>query len=85
MLRLSITDFRKDVSEALNRVAYKGERIALHRHGKDVAVVVPLEDLDLLRRMEDEEDLRLARKAKREVVKQGTTPLEKVKQRLGIE
>ena len=85
MHRLSITDFRKDVSEALNRVAYKGERIALQRHGKDVAVVVSVEDLELLRRMEDEADLRLARKAKRDAVKHGTIPLETAKKRFGVE
>ena len=84
VIRLSVTDFRKDVSEALNRVAYKGERIALQRRGKDVAVVVPLEDIELLRRLEDEADLQMARKAKREAAKRGTIPLVTVKRRLGI-
>ena len=38
-----------------------------------------------IRKMEDEADLRLARKAKREAEKMGTVPLENVKKHLGLE
>jgi prevent-host-death family protein len=85
MLRLSISDFRKDAAEALNRVAYQGERVLLHRRDKDVAVVVSLEDAELLRAMEDKADLRAARKAKREAAREGTVSLAAVKKRLGID
>ena len=39
------------------RVAYKGERIVLERHGKDVAALVSVEDLELLEELEDRTDL----------------------------
>jgi prevent-host-death family protein len=84
-MRLSVSDFRKDAADALNRVAYQGERIVLHRRERDVAVVVSLEDAELLRNLEDEADLKAARRAKREAAREGTVPLEAVKKRLGIE
>lgn len=83
-MRLSVSDFRKDVSDLLNRVAYQGERIVLHRRGKDAAVVISLQEAEALQRMEDNADLRAARKAKREADREGTVPLADVKKRLGI-
>ncbi len=53
MIRQSASDVRKDFAEALNRVAFGGERIVLHRRGKDVAVLVPIADLELLEQIED--------------------------------
>jgi len=53
MIRLPASDVRKDFSEALNRVAFGGERIILHRRGKDAAVLVSVEDLRLLEDIED--------------------------------
>lgn len=35
-------DFAEHVSEMLDRVA-KGERVAIHRDGKEIAIIVPLE------------------------------------------
>ena len=36
MIRLSTSELRKDTADALNRVVYRGDRIALQRRGKDV-------------------------------------------------
>jgi len=80
-MRLSIAEFRADMADPLNRVAYSGERIELHRRGKTVAVVVSMEDLELLQRMEDEADLKTARKARKE---KGAIPLEDIKAELGM-
>ena len=49
--QLSVAEARRDLSETLNRVAYRGERIQLQRHGKTVAVLVPVEDAELLERL----------------------------------
>jgi len=84
MPRISASKARSDLAEVLNRVAYKGERVLLHRRGKNVAAVVPLEDFALLEKLEDEMDLRDARAALREVRKKGTIPWEKVKADLGL-
>jgi len=53
MSNISISDLRNDLSTTVNRVAFKGERIILERQGKQVAVLVPVEDLKLLEELED--------------------------------
>jgi len=56
MTRVSATAARRDFSEILNRVAYRGERVVLERNGKDIAVLISIEDLELLRKYEDAMD-----------------------------
>ena len=46
--RLSFSEFRKEMAEYLDRVKYRGERIVIHRRGRDVAALISLEDLALL-------------------------------------
>jgi prevent-host-death family protein len=82
--RVSASKARTDLAEILNRVAYKGERILLHRRGKNVAAVVSLEDFSLLEQLEDRIDLEEARAALAEVKKKGTIPWEKIKADLGL-
>ena len=81
MTRLSASAVREDFSETLNRVAYKGERIVLERRGKDVAALVPLEDLALLEDLEDRIDLEAARRALKE---KGSVTLDELKAELGL-
>jgi prevent-host-death family protein len=66
MIRLSTSDLRKDTADALNKVAYGGDRIALQRRGKDVAVIVSVEDYELLKAIEDKADLETIRRIKEE-------------------
>ncbi|HVT61619.1 MAG TPA: type II toxin-antitoxin system Phd/YefM family antitoxin [Thermoanaerobaculia bacterium] len=66
MTRLPASKVRTQLADALNRVAYGGERIVLHRRGKDVAVLVPLADLEVLRSLEDRLDNEAAEAALRE-------------------
>jgi prevent-host-death family protein len=75
------TAARDEFAETLNRVAYRGERIVLERRGKGVAALVPVEDLELLERLEDRFDLDAAREALRE---RGSVRLEKLKAELGL-
>ena len=63
MTRLKASEVRQHFSDALNRVAYRGERILLHRRGKDLAAVVPISDLKALEELEDRLDVEAARKA----------------------
>ena len=81
MTRLSATRAREEFSDTLNRVAYGGERIVLHRRGKDLAALVSVEDLQLLRELEDRLDLEAARRAMKE---KGTLSWEDVKSELGL-
>jgi prevent-host-death family protein len=61
--RITISKAREDFAETLNRVAYRGERIILHRREKDVVAIIPIEDLELLEELEDRLDVKAAREA----------------------
>jgi len=81
MTRMDASKARDEFSDALNRVAYKGERIVLRRRGKDVAVLVPVEDLKLLEEIEDRIDVEEAKKSLRE---KGGFEWKKLKKELGL-
>ncbi|MEO7363730.1 MAG: type II toxin-antitoxin system prevent-host-death family antitoxin [Gemmatimonadaceae bacterium] len=61
--RLPATKARERLAEVLNEVSVRGDRIILERHGKNVAAVISMEDLELLERLEDRYDLDLAKAA----------------------
>jgi prevent-host-death family protein len=61
--KLTASVARQTFSDILNRAAYRGERVIVHRGKKPVAAVVPIEDVELLERLEDEMDLAAAREA----------------------
>ncbi|MBI5481084.1 MAG: type II toxin-antitoxin system prevent-host-death family antitoxin [Deltaproteobacteria bacterium] len=82
MTRVTTAAARKDFTGTLDRVARKGERIVLQKGGKDVAAIVPVEDLELLEELEDRLDLEAAREALREPGP--NIPWEKVKRDLGL-
>lgn len=46
LARIATSDAREDLAELVNEVAYGGARIILQRHGKDVAALVSLKDLE---------------------------------------
>lgn len=81
MPRIPATEARDDFAETLNRVAYRRERIVLERRGKGIAALVPIDDLELLERLEDRIDLDDARRALKE---RGSVALEKLKADLGL-
>jgi prevent-host-death family protein len=84
MIRKGVTEVRSSLADALNRAAYAGERVVVHRHGKDIAAVVPIEDLRLLQELENRIDLEDARAALKEAKKKGTIPWAKIKADLGL-
>ena len=57
MTRLNATDARSDFSTTLSKVAFTKERVLLERHGKPLAALVPVEDLELLQELENRLDL----------------------------
>jgi prevent-host-death family protein len=81
---VSVSEARQDFAELVNRAAYRGERLRVSRHGRAVAAIVPIEDLDLLERLEDEIDLRAAREALADPVNADPIPWEQVKAELGL-
>ncbi len=75
-MNISSTEIGDKLADALNRVAYSGERIILERRGKAVAALVSMDDLKFLEEIEDRADLKAARKALAQGGK--AVPLEKV-------
>ncbi len=66
MHRFPTSKAREQFADILNEVAFKGERVLLHRHGKDVAAVISADDLALLEALEDQMDIDAVRKALKE-------------------
>ena len=75
---------RDGLSDTLNRVSYGKERIVIKRHGKELAALVPMEDLIFLEELEDRLDLEEAQAALAGAKSQDTVPWEKVKKDLGL-
>lgn len=48
---VSVADARSDLADLLNRVAYGKERLVITRHGRELAALVPVEDLQLVSRL----------------------------------
>ena len=86
MVQVGIKEIRDNLADALNKVAYAGERVVLARRGKGVAALVSMEDLELLEKMEDEADVRDAKRALAEMKRKGEKPipLAVIKKRLGM-
>jgi prevent-host-death family protein len=53
MIKLTTSDAREQLAELVNRAAFRNERIVLTRHGKDVAVLVSVDDLARLQALDE--------------------------------
>ena len=86
MTRIAVAEARKDLADILNRVAYGRDRIVLHRRGKNVAALVPIEDLEFLEKVEDLLDVKAVLEAEVNAEEKGEKPVpwEKVRQKLGL-
>ena len=78
---LQVGEIRGNMSEAINRVAYGGERLILKRRNKNAAALISMEDLALLEELENRADILSARKALRET---GSVSWNKVKKDLNL-
>lgn len=88
MTRLNVSKAREEFPDVVNRAAYGNERTVISRRGKDLAAVIPMEDLRLLERLAQQEmdrlDIEDARAALKEAEEKGTISLEEAKKRLGL-
>jgi prevent-host-death family protein len=53
MAHLPASKARAGFSDTINRVAFGKERVVLRRRGKEIAAVVPIDDLRLLEELEE--------------------------------
>jgi prevent-host-death family protein len=84
MTRLAAQKVQENFSATLDRVVDKRERIILHRQGKNVAALVPVEDLALLEELEDRLDIE---DAERRLADPNDTPIpyEQARKELGLD
>jgi prevent-host-death family protein len=77
---IDVTDARKKFADLLSKVGFAGDRVVLCRNGKKIAAILPVEDLELLKKFEDERDLRETKAA----LKGRLYTSKEVKKKLGI-
>ena len=79
-----ISEAREAFSTTINRVAFGGERVVLTRHGRRVAAVVPIADLELIEAIEDAHDLDDVRAALADPANRERTAWEELKAQLEL-
>ena len=85
-MRLNVVELRKSLADILNRAEYRGERVVIHRRGKDAAAIIPIEDLRLLERLIEEAEDRLDVEAARVALAESDEriPYTEVRRNLGL-
>jgi len=81
---VSVSEARETFAELVNRAAYGQERVLVARRGRPIAAIVPIADVELLERLEDEIDLETAREALADPQNAVPIPWEQVKAELGL-
>ena len=81
---ISVSDAREGFADLVNRVAYAHERVRVVRRGREIAAIVPIEDVELLERLEDEFDLEEARAVLADPESVNPIPWGQVKAELGL-
>lgn len=80
---INTMDAKEQFADLITRVSHHKERVILTRRGKEIAAIVPLEDLQLIEESEDKHDLREAIDALKEARNTGTITLEQLKEEVG--
>lgn len=80
---LNTSDAKEQFADLVNRVAHSKERVILTRRGKEIAAIIPIEDLTTLQASQDGHDLREAIEALREARNLGTITLQELKENIG--
>jgi prevent-host-death family protein len=75
---------RQGFADTINRAAYGKERVVVRRRGKEIAAVVPIDDLRLLEELEDRINLADARAALAEARKKGAKLLDAILKEMGL-
>lgn len=83
MTTVTAKQLKERSADVLGRVQYGHERVAITRHGKEVAAVVSIEDARLLEQLEDLFDTHDALAAIEEAEREGTISLDELRKKLG--
>jgi hypothetical protein len=78
---MELLDNFKEFSLLLEKALITGERVVITRQGKPMGAIVPWEDVEILRALEDKIDGQAAKEALKEP---GMLSLEDVKRELGL-
>ena len=85
MTHKSVAEVRDKLSENLESVESTGEPVAIESDGRTVAVIVSVEDFELLQRLREEEEDRADVAALKDAREEpGSAPWEKIKADLGL-
>ena len=80
---MNTIEAKEQFTDLVNRVAHQKERIILTRRGKEIAAIIPIEDLTLLSASQDKQDLHEAIDSLKEARSEGTLTLEQSQEDLG--
>lgn len=81
--QVSTIDAKEEFSDLVNRVSHYKERIILTRRGKEIAAIVPIEDLLQIQAKQNQADLNEATEAFQEARSQGSISLDELKEKIG--
>lgn len=81
---ISTIHARENFSELMDLVAHSKERVILTRRGKEIAAIIPIEDLQKLEDSQDKRDLLEAVDSLKEARSAGTITLDKLKEEAGL-
>lgn len=80
---VNTVEAKEEFSDLISRVSHNKERIILTRRGKEVAAIIPIEDLVLLEASQNKFDLHDAMESLKEARSQGTLSLQEFKDQIG--
>jgi prevent-host-death family protein len=80
---INTVEAKEQFTDLINRVAHNNERVILTRRGKEIAVIIPIDDLKVLQDSQDKYDLREAIDALKEARNAGTVSLDQLKEEIG--
>ncbi len=84
MGQMTATEARDDFAAVVNHAVYGKERVLLTRRGRELAAVVPVEDVLLLEALEEYLDVAAAHEALASPENRERIPWEQVKAGLGL-
>lgn len=80
---INTIEAKEEFNELISRASHNKERIIITRRGKDIAAIIPIEDLILLQASQNQYDLHDAMEALKEARNQGTITLQEFREQLG--